>query len=278
MLLLRLLLVLMPIAAYAAGPGPIGVFVSIPPQRQFVQRIGGEHVTVQVMVPPGQSPETFAPSPRLLASLADAQLYFQIGVPFEAAWTDAIRSANPQLRIAECCEQLIGPVGEETGHEHHDLHVWSDPVQVRTLAAQIRDELSAIDPAHGGDYENGYRSFVAELDALDTRIREQLSNRRVSWFIVSHAAFGYFAERYDLTQLSLENSGKESGPKSLLGIVRQAREQNIRTVFAISQYRTPVAASLATELDAGVVELDPLAEDYLHNMAYIAERIAEALQ
>lgn len=276
--LLHYLLLLLPIAAFAEDASRLSVFVSIPPQKQFVEKVGGGHVDVQVMLPPGQSPETFAPSPRMLASLSSAQLYFQIGVPFEIAWTDAIKSANAAIRIAECCDRLVVTADGDDTHEHHDLHIWGSPAYVKILAGQIRDELSAVDPAHTDDYRSGHEKFIAELDALDADIRRRLAPRRMDQFIVSHAAWGYFAEQYGLVQLALENNGKESGPRSLLDIVRLAHEQNIRTVFAITQYRTPVIESLARELGAGIVELDPLAEDYLQNMVTVSTRIGEALR
>ncbi len=78
----------------AAQTGNISVFVSIPPQKQFVQKIGGNRVDVHVMLPPGESPETYSPSPEMLATLATANLYFQIGVPFEKNWVNSIRSLN----------------------------------------------------------------------------------------------------------------------------------------------------------------------------------------
>jgi zinc transport system substrate-binding protein len=235
-------------------------------------------VDIHVMLPAGQSPETYSPSPKMLASLSVAQVYFQIGVPFEVSWTDAIRSVNSAIRIAACCEQMAAPASATSTHDHQDLHIWSSPAQVKILAMQIRDELSLIDPAHGDDYQQGYLSFVAELDALDRQIQSSLANIRIRHFIVSHAAWGYFAEQYGLTQLALENNGKESGPRSLLGIIKLARDENIPTVFSIKQYQTPVVNSLARELKANVIELDPLAEDYLANMAQVSAHIAGALR
>lgn len=277
--LVRYLILLLPLATMAGEQDRISVFVSIPPQKQFVEKIGGHHVDVQVMLPPGQSPETYAPSPQMLTALSDARVYFQIGVPFEVSWTDAIRSANSAIRIAECCERMVDDTGPaDSAHEHHDLHIWGSPAHVGLLAQQIRDELSGVDPANKDDYESGYRQFMAELEALDAVIRDRLAPRRINHFIVSHAAWGYFAEQYGLVQHALENNGKESGPRSLLDIVQLARDQKINTVFAVTQYKTPIVQSLARELGAQVIELDPLAADYLQNMMTVSSRIAGALR
>ena len=62
------------------------VFVSIAPQKFFVERIGGNEVRVEVMLNPGESPATFNPNPKKISRLASAKLYFSIGVPFEKVW------------------------------------------------------------------------------------------------------------------------------------------------------------------------------------------------
>lgn len=275
--LIILLFLLLPLTVVASDSEKIRVFVSIPPQKQFVEKIGGALVDVQVMLPAGQSPETYTPSPRMLASLSGARLYFQIGVPFEVSWTAAIQSVNPTIKIATCCDQFIGAAAT-ADDEHHDLHIWSSPDYVKRLAQQIRDELTIIDPAHQSSYETGFRQFTSELDALSVSISNKLSARRTRYFIVSHAAWGYFAEQFGLVQLALEENGKESGPRSLLDMIRVAHEEKIHTLFMVKQYQTPVVKSLARELDAVIVEMDPLADDYLANMVVVSDQIAGALK
>ena len=108
---------LMPLADVSAA-GRLLVFVSILPQQYFVQQIGGDHVEVQVMVPPGASPATYEPSPRQMVGLAKARLYFAIGVPFEAAWMDKIAktrfAAGQKVRcMLSVCDLSKGRGGPE---------------------------------------------------------------------------------------------------------------------------------------------------------------------
>jgi len=261
-----------------AGPGKITVFVSVAPQKQFVERIGGEFVEVHVLLPAGQSPETYAPSPRMLGALAGARLYFQIGVPFEKNWTSAIKSVNPGIRIVPCCEQYLR-TGSAAGSnaDLHDMHIWTSPAYVKALAKDIRDALVSLVPDQKTAILSGYDSFIADLDRLDSDIRRKLRSRRTDYFIVSHAAWSYFAEGYGLQQLSLERNGKESGPRSVSSLIRIAKNEGLRTVFVQQQYETPFVKSLVAELDARIVRLDPLAEDYLENMRLVSGRIATAL-
>ena len=93
--------------ALLAGLGPavasaaLAVAVSVLPQKTFVERIGGERVSVQVMVTPGASPDTYDPSPRQLAALTGARLYFSVGVPFEGPWLPRLRRASPQMEVVD---------------------------------------------------------------------------------------------------------------------------------------------------------------------------------
>jgi zinc transport system substrate-binding protein len=264
----------------SAQTGNISVFVSIPPQKQFVQKIGGNRVDVHVMLPPGESPETYSPSPKMLASLSAAKLYFQIGVPFEKNWINSIRSLNRNIQIITCCDQFFhaDEYMPDADDSHHDLHIWGSPAYVKQLVKEIKETLSAVDPEHANQYAENYHIYIAELNALDREIQKSLVDRRLNHFIVSHAAWGYFAEQYGLEQVALEKNNRESGPKSLLNIIRLARVQGIHTLFVQQQYKTPAVNSLARELGADIVELDPLAEDYLGNMRVISARIAESLR
>lgn len=278
MLKFLLLLLCCTVSTVVLGADRIRVFVSIPPQKQFVEKIGGDHVEVRVMMPPGQSPETFSPSPRMMTALSGAKLYFRIGVPFEQTWMDAIQSVSDDIRIVSCCEQLIAEGADVEKDDHDDLHIWTSPAYVMLLAKDIRDELVRTDPGNRPDYEANYRKFIEELEVLDDSIHRKLQGRRTDYFIASHAAWGYFAEQYGLVQLAMEKNGKESGPRSLREMILLAQQHGIRVLFAQEQYKTPYLRSLARELQAEIVELDPLAEDYLANMQIVSERIAMAVR
>ena len=278
-LIRRLIIILMLCPAIANVSAEVNsVFVSIPPQKQFVEKVGGEFVMVQVTLPPGQIPETFSLTPKVLTAFSGAQLYFQAGVPFETHWTSAIRSANRTMRIVECCDQLLAASHNTDESNHHDLHIWSSPVYVKHLIAMIRDELIAIDPEHQSVYKANYKAYLEELTDLDDTIRDLLADRRTDFFIVSHAAWSYFADTYGLEQIALEKNGKESGPRALTSMINLAKQHNIRTLFVQGQYKTPFINSFARELNADIVVLDPLREDYLTNMRTIVEQVYKAIR
>jgi zinc transport system substrate-binding protein len=288
----------------AARAEPVSVFVSLLPQKYFVERIGGDHVEVGIMVPPGQSPATYEPTPKQMAQLADAAVYFRIGVPFEDVWIERISAANPIMKMVDAREgitlremdthddeqrhagdhnQAAGEARKpeaESGHDHgrYDPHIWTAPPLVKIMAARIRDTLSALDPDHGSDYEANYARFAADLDALDKEIRQKLEAKKARRFMVYHPAWGYFADTYGLKQIPIETEGKEPGAKQLAGLVERAKADGIRIIVVQQQFGRRNAEAVAAAIDGRVVSVDPLAENYLENTRAIANTFAEALR
>lgn len=265
-------------AALASAPLP--VFVSILPQKYFVERVGGEQVVVSVMVGPGQSPATYEPTPRQMTALSRARLYFSIGVAFEDTWMKRIQAANPALRVVPMQRgvellPLTGPGGEPAGM---DPHIWTSPLRVKIMAASIRDALIETDPAHRGDYESNYLAFSSELDALDLEIRTILASAKGKPFLVFHPSWGYFAKDYGLRQIPIEAEGKEPGAKALARVIDLGKREGVKVIFVQTQFSRRTAETVAAAIGARVVGVDPLAENYPQNLLRVAHEFADALK
>ncbi|HHY15732.1 MAG TPA: zinc ABC transporter solute-binding protein [Firmicutes bacterium] len=259
-----------PSAHRQAGSGEqIEVFVSILPQKHFVEKVGGGRVRVLALVGPGQSPATYEPLPQQMADLAQAALYFRIGVPFEAAWLDKIAGLNPQLRIVDTRRGIT--LRSMGGGE--DPHIWLDPLLVKTQAATIYEELAASDPENSAYYAENLDAFWRELDELDAELAAVLGTLGTEKLMVFHPAWGYLLERYRITQLPIEFEGKEPGPRLLAEVIDTAQKEGIKVIFAEEQYDGQTALAVARAVGGKVVKLDPLAEDYIANLRSIAEAI-----
>ncbi|NMB46435.1 MAG: zinc ABC transporter solute-binding protein [Firmicutes bacterium] len=268
----------------AAGK-PLSVFVSILPQKYFVERIARSNVKVSVMVRPGADPVTYEPSPRQMAELAHAKAYFRIGVPFEEAWLDRMQKNHPRLLVVDTRKGI--PLKALSGHHHHsgldqpvlpemvmDPHIWLSPRLAKRQAETICKTLIALDPAHQGDYQRDCAQFLQELDAVDQEIRWILKDAQGGKFMVFHPAWGYFADEYGLEQIPIEVEGKEPSAKELARTIDLARQQGIRLIYVQSQFSTKPAETIAKAIGGQIVQLDPLAEDYLTNLLAMAKAIA----
>jgi len=260
----------------------IQVFVSILPQAYFVEQIGGEYVTVRVLVGPGQSPATYEPSPKQMSALAETPLYFRIGVPFERHLVGKIENTFRALKIIDTREgvplrEIDGANGH--GHDHaggKDPHIWLSPRLVKIQAANICRALAEYDSAHADFYNKNLDKFKARLDTTDAAIKEKLAPFRGSRFYAFHPSYGYFGDDYGLVQLAVEIEGKEPSARQLATLIERARAEQVRVIFVQPQYAVKTAETITRAVGGRVVELDPLSKDYLNNLMYMAEELVRA--
>ncbi len=245
------------------------VVVSIVPLKHFAERIGGEQVSVTVMVAPGQSPATYEPTPRQLAGLAGAHVFFRVGVPFEQTWTPRIAAHQPGLLIVDC-RQTEAALFDS----HMDPHVWTSPRIARKIAQTIAATLVRIDPDNASIYTRNLHSYERELDTLHADLENMLQAGDARKFLVFHPAWGHLAQDYGLQQLALEHDGKEPNARHLVKLIELGRREQIRLVLIQPQFSSAMARIIAQELDARIVVADPLAEHYLDNMRHVAGLIA----
>lgn len=254
----------------SSSGGRIEVTVSIVPQRYFVERIGGDRVSVSVMVPPGFSPATYEPKPSQIKALRESEAYIRVGVPFEDAWLERIAAANDDMLIVDQ-SQGIDRIGGT------DPHIWLSPRLVKTQARTIGDGLVQIDPQNESLYRANLEAFLADLDELDAAIRESLAGTEGRKFMVFHPAWSYFARDYGLEMVPVEIGGSEPSAAEMADLVRTARENDIRVIFAQPEFNTRSAETIALEIGGRVLLISPLAPDWLDNLQRVADTFAWVL-
>ncbi|MCU0233926.1 MAG: zinc ABC transporter substrate-binding protein [Thermoanaerobaculales bacterium] len=268
-----------PSTAAAAAERPL-VFVGIPPLAWVVEQLS-DRFEVQVLLPPGASPHVYEPSPRQVASLDGARLYLQIGLPFEDPLLAKIKALMPGLRVVDCRQGIELVAMEEHGHDHADgwadPHIWLDPQRMAAVAATAAAALAELMPAQRHAIEDRLRALQSALGETDARIAGRLAPLRGRTLVVFHPAYGYFTRRYGLTQVAVEVEGKAPSARQLAAIVDSLEGLRVQAIFVQPQFSQIAAQRVADAIGCAVVELDPLAGDYLTNLDTMAGRIAAAL-
>ncbi|MBT9163611.1 MAG: putative metal ABC transporter substrate-binding protein Hpf [Chloroflexi bacterium] len=286
-----------PAPAETPAEAKIGVVVSILPLADFVGNIGGERVDVTVMVPPGASPHTFAPTPGQMRAVSGAKLFVKVGsgLGFERAWMDRIIEQNRDMPIvdsshgielmemvAHCPHEENDHEGEEHEREHHhhggmDPHIWLSLPNARIMVQNIRNGLMEIDPEHADYYTKNTERYLQELDALDQYIRERLDGFLNRYFLIYHPAFGYFARDYNLTQLAIEHEGKEPTPKVIMEAIDLAVKHNLSYVFVSPQHPVRHAETIARSINAQTASIDELPRYFIPSMRNVADSLAREM-
>ena len=310
-------LALWPAAAAANTAAKIPVVASIVPLGDFCRQLGGERVTVQVLIPPGASPHVFEPPPSVIARAAQARLFVYTGAGLEpwAAKLLASRGTN-NLEVVEAVKglSLIKAAGahhhhEAAGEKHHyhapaadteqahdahgghrqatgNPHVWLDPVLAQDICRRISGALIRLDPGHRRYYETRRDHYLKELAELNQEIQKRIASFRVREFVCFHPSFSYFARRYGLQEAGVIelSPGREPTPRHLQKIVAAIKKYGIRVVFAEPQLNPRVADVIAREAGAQVLLLDPVGgrppygESYLQLMRYNLGIMSQAMK
>ncbi len=259
------------------------VATTISTLNSFVQGVGGEHVTVKNIVPIGASPETFAPTPQDVATVADANLLVENGAGLES-WLDRLlRDAGANgLRVVVCTDGL--PV------KNLNPHLWMDPVLAKRYVAKIRDALVVIDPMHAADYRSNAAAYDARLDDLTKRIRAKIATIPPSrrYMIVFHNAWLYYNARFGITTLGFveRNPGQEPNPQQIAQLIDLAKAHNVSAVFSEPEYSSKLLYSIAQGAGVKVVEnlyddsvgTDPRVANYVAMLTYDTNAIVDALK
>jgi zinc transport system substrate-binding protein len=254
------------------GNDELKVAVSITPVADFVAHVGGEHVEVTTMVPPGYSPHTYEPTPNQMTKIAQADAYVKVGsgVEFEETWMGDIIAQNPDMPIIDCSPgiSLLGS----------DPHIWNSPVNAMQMVENIYQGLIDIDPANQSDYLANRDGYLAKLQEVDNYAHQMLGGFSNRNFLIYHPSFGYFAAEYGLTQIPIEHQGKEPTPQVIQDAIDKSEEYNLNYVFVAPQFATSYAETIAREIGGQVLYVDPLPSDYATNMRSVVASIALELE
>lgn len=260
------------------------LFVSILPLKYFTDKIVGDHFDVDVMVPPGASPATYAPTPKQMHRLAETSAYFSVGyLGFEQAWLHKIQDANPAMEIISSSVglQLLRDMDEVHGDHVHqggiDPHVWVSPKQAKFIVMNIFEGVVSIDPGNRSDYAANTKKLLAAIDSVDREVSAILEPVKGSKFLIFHPSLGYLARDYHLEQLSIEYEGKSPSPRHMQHLIEEAEADNIGLVLIQKEFDEENATALAKAIDGNVVQIDPLDYQWPTQMISMAKKIADAL-
>lgn len=270
-----------------ADDAGIGIIVSILPQAEFAEKVGGDKVKVTVMVPPGASPHTYEPSPGQLVEVSEAEIYAKVGtgIEFELAWMDKIISVGEEMLVVDCSSgiDLIEGSGdfeskEGNGDHNFDPHIWLSPDNARIMTENIYYGLIEIDFENRQYYKENLENYIAELEYLDDEINGFLFEKENRKIIVYHPVWTYFARDYNLEQIAIEREGKEPTAESIGDLISTAKQYNIKSIFASPELSTQSAETIAREIGGEVILISPLEKDYIKNMRNAAQSFARALK
>ncbi|MEJ8777948.1 metal ABC transporter solute-binding protein, Zn/Mn family [Pseudogracilibacillus sp. ICA-222130] len=257
------------------------IYTSIYPVQYATEQITGDLATVESLYPPGVDAHTYEPTTRQLTYIARSDLFIYIGAGMESfaeRTEEALQLEDTNfLEIGE--DESIFREAEaahehEHGHEHHhdddhhhdvDPHIWFDPLRMIDMGERIKIHLSTLYPEHEAIFEENFLQYKEKLETLDAQFTNTLKDKSEKQMIVTHAAYGYWEERYGIEQLAISgiSSSEEPSQRELVALVKRANELDLRYIVFEKNSSNHVASIIQENLDAKDV--------YIHNLETLTE-------
>ncbi|MFX4272790.1 metal ABC transporter substrate-binding protein [Propionibacteriaceae bacterium Y1685] len=277
-----------------ADPGQVSIVTAFYPLQFVSERIAGAHGHVTSLTQPGTEPHDLELTPKQVGSMADADL-----VVYEKSFQAAVDTAVEQSGQTEVVDVAavvpLQPLAagehdhEDEGHDHEgedhdhegeqqdhdgeageghaehdhgdlDPHVWLDPSNMVLIAEAVTAKLVEADPDHAADYRSNLTALTGELNGLDQEFAHGLQSCERKEFVVSHAAFGYLARKYGLTQIGISglSPDAEPSPARIAAVHEEIARHDVTTIFYETLVSPAVAESIAKDLGLTTAVLDPL--------------------
>ncbi|WHY76550.1 metal ABC transporter substrate-binding protein [Neobacillus sp. WH10] len=248
------------------------IYTTVYPLQYFTERIGGKYVDVKTIYPPGADEHSFEPSQKDMMNLADSDLFFYIGLGLEGFVENAKGTLkNEDVTLVPTADKLKLPKDKHTaeegeGHEDHDHgdvnpHVWLDPIYSKEMAAVIRDSLTKKMPQNKDFFNENYQKLAAELDELNSEYEQTISSAKHKKIIVTHAAFGYWEQRYGIEQISISGLSTTNEPtqKELEKIVSTADHDGLHYILFEQNVQSKLGKVVQKEIGAKALPIHNLA-------------------
>ncbi|MEU1006987.1 metal ABC transporter substrate-binding protein [Streptomyces sp. NPDC005890] len=259
-------------SAAAANTSKFDVVASFYPMQFLAEQIGGKHVHVTTLTSPGQEPHDLEISPKQIAALeqSDAVLYLK---NLQPSVDDAVAQSPVKTKIDAASFTTLEDHGNEVGghaaeHDTHqgeesagkDPHIWLDPVRYAQVAEGVGKAFEKADPKHAADYRKNTVKLVGKLDALNFAFQQSLAHTKSKVFLTTHAAFGYLAERYGLTEEAINGLDPESEPSAarVRDLEKMAEADGVSTVFYETLVSDGTAKTIAHDTGLKTDVLDPI--------------------
>ena len=246
------------------------ICVSIPPQAYLVKRIAGAETPVTIMIPPGSAPPTYAPTASQIRDLHECKLYVKNGHPdfnFETMHIDPYLSKHPDVLIVDMAkDQDIMP---------GDAHIWLSPKIMSDAAENIYEQLAQLYPKRKDELKYNLSILLRDMGKLDKELQTMLAPYQGAKFLTLHPSWGYFSRDYGIKQVSIRHENKAPSTKEIAHLIEHAKQENIHIIFVQKEFSSEQLDVISREIDATVVALDPLNENWLKNIQNTGRTLAK---
>ena len=235
------------------------------PVYDLARAVVGDKGSVYSLVPSGVEPHDYEPSSGDIQKLNNADIFVTLGIEFEEFEEDLVNSVNPNVKVVPAGSGIsLIKLSDEHEDEHHhsgeDPHIWLSPRNAQLMAQNIMNGLVSSDSSNVEYYEQTGKKLIEDLKMLDEEFEIGLSFCEKDVILVNHNAFSYLARDYGFTTIEISGLEPEAEPtpQQLAELIEEAEEHNLKYVFYEELVDSRIAETIANEVGAQTLELNPL--------------------
>ena len=254
------------------GDGALSVIANFYPVQEIAQVVGGTHVKVTTLVPPGEAAHEYELTSQQLELAQKADVVLYLGDGFQTAVEKSVKGLPSSVKavdlltditLLDVTPQLAGVDGETDGEtlgSGKDPHVWLDPANMAIMAERVAQELSAADPSNASAYEANANAYTAKLTALGEKMDQGLATCDSKVIVTSHRAFEYLAKRFGLRQIAIAGISPDTEPsaKTLEAVAKAAKAENVKVIYFENNLPGALSKTVASEIGVKTDVLDPV--------------------
>lgn len=281
----------------------IVVVATVYPITDWVKQVGGKYVEL-IYLPESQKPlQPPSLSPDLTARISQADIVFEINRELDD-WLNPVIHTHVTKNPTVVLLSKSMPALEPYGTKHHvdydqllashspnlpniDSHIWLDPLLAETMVLHIADELTAIKPSADKFFHDNAERYMRELTELHFWIEQKLAGLSQRKLPVLRSSFTYYAYRYKLTLIPLDDllSEQKPSPETIKALEEIFSTLNRKVLALEYPLSNELSRILTQELGIELIYLDPTGtpdtpdrNSYISLMKYNTTQLATALK
>ena len=249
------------------GDKRIIVIATIFPIYDFARNIGGDKISVTMLLPPGTDAHHYELKPEDIKKVSKADVFLFTNFEMEQ-WAYKIISAADKntnmLAIETGSGAVLLPFNTEVEeHDNHiskfDPHIWLDLDNAQKMVDNIAAVFIKKDSRNSDYYLKNARDYKIKLTSLDQRYRTELNECKTKSILhAGHWAFAYLAKRYNIKYIAAYNisADAEPSPQKMIALVEQVKSQRIPYIYYEDMINPRLAQMIAAETGAGLLKLN----------------------
>lgn len=261
------------------------VYTSFYPLYFLSNEIGKDNIELEIIVPTGVEAHDYEPTIKQLKNMENTDIFIYNGAGLES-WSEKLLDTIVNEEKAINASDIVDLINVDGGV---DPHIWLSPKNMILISEKIKDRFISSDSTNKEEYEKNYNELINRLEDLDNTYSEVLKQKKRDTILVSHKAFGYMVESYDLNQVSVTgiNPEQEPSPKTIANVIDLANEENFEYIFLETLTSSKTVDVIAKEANLKTLVLNPIegltedeeknGEDYISIMEKNLQNLKKAL-